>query len=121
MNTVVLEPADCAALWQAARLDDLRIACRGRDEELYNTLHAIYTGNLSWLDSVSRKVQKQQAETRQPLKWVTPNDLAKQIGVTPRTIRNDITREHLRASKSGSVWLIQLDDALAYLAGRQKT
>lgn len=116
---LILEGRDAAILWQIGRLDDVRRQARGRNEEAYAVLLAVHEAALGWRSSVQGKLASPTAERRKPSQWVTPNDVARQLNVTPRTIRNDIAGGILPATKRDRVWIIDAPDAVTYIAARR--
>ncbi|WP_285063692.1 helix-turn-helix domain-containing protein [Frigoribacterium sp. ME-P-080] len=116
---LILEGRDAAILWQIGQLEPARVKARGRDEEGYAVLLAVYQAALTWRNSVEGKAASQSEERRERSNWVTPTDLAKQLGVTPRTIRNDIAGGILPATKRDRQWVIDLPDAFTYIAARR--
>ena len=115
---LLLDGEDAAILWQVARLNDVRLKARGRDENAYRVLLAVHEAAMSWRASVEGKNAVQSAETRQSSKWVTPGDLAQKLGVSSRTVRNDIAAGLLPAHKVNRLWVVTLSDARTYLAAR---
>lgn len=120
-NAVILDGPAAHMLWHAARLSELRIAVRGRDERLYALLLDIYTTALAWRDSRDGKPATETAEPDEPERGapVTPRLLAKQLGIHPRTVRNDIARGVLPAHKAGRTWVVDPDAATAYIESRK--
>jgi excisionase family DNA binding protein len=120
-NAVILDGPAAAMLWTAARLSDLRIAARGRDERLYGLLLDIYRTALAHSDSLRGKRATESTEPNEPedIMHTTPAKLARQLGVHPRTVRNDIERGLLPAQKVGRAWIIRADAADAYLNSRK--
>lgn len=116
---LILEGRDAAILWQVGRLDDARRQARGRDEEAYSVLLAVHEAALGWRASVQGKPATSTMERRKPSQWVTPSDVARQLNVTPRTIRNDIAGGILPATKKDRVWVIDAPDAVTYIAARR--
>ena len=117
-NVIILDGRSAAILWQAAHLDDLRVQARGRNDELYHVLLEVYQAALHWRTSLDGIQQEKAEETGERSRWTTPQALARKLGVTPRTIRNDIGRRLLPAVKQGRVWVIESSEAETYIAAR---
>jgi hypothetical protein len=119
-HVVVLDGRDAAMLWAAADLNDLRIRSRS-NPALYGLLHDIYSAGLAWHSSVNGSKQQISEEIRDPedREFATVKEVARRIGRTPRTVRNDITNGLLKATKNGHEWVIKTEAATAYIAGRQ--
>lgn len=120
-NAVILDGPAAAMLSHAANLDELRKAVRGRDDRLYSLLTDIAITSAAWRGSVrgNQTVTSTEPDEARREPWSTPADIARQIGVHPRTIRNDIKRGILRAHLNGRIWTIEPDDATAYLESRK--
>lgn len=116
---IILSGKDCAILNQAANLKQLRIHARGRDEHLYQLLRRIYETELKWKDSATGKQQIPEPEIHKTSNWFTPQHLAKTIGVSDRTIRNDINANRLPAQKIQGRWMIHEQDLETYLNARK--
>lgn len=118
-HAVVLDGREAAMLWTAADLDDLRIRSRS-NPALYQLLWDIYTAGLAWHTSVNGSKERISAEIREPkdTQFTTVKEIAKRIGKTPRTVRNDITKGLLKATRSDKEWIATPEAAEAYIAGR---
>lgn len=116
---VILSVADARILWQAARLNDLRVKHRG-DPRLYDVLLNIYKGTL--LDDSGRgNDPRQNAETDDRDYWNT-KDVAKAAEVSERTVRNhcaDGTLPAIHAHENGP-WLIPTEEAMTYIERKRK-
>lgn len=120
-NAVILDGRAAMILSQAARLPELRVAVRGRDDQLYALLNDIAVVANTYRTSVEGKGTGNATELREPEYrpiW-TPAEIAKQIPVHPRTVRNDIERGLLRAQKSGRIWAVTAEDATTYIESRR--
>lgn len=120
-NAVILDGPAAAMLSQAANLDALRVTVRGRDDRLHALLVDIAMTSAAWRGSLQGKAEGNRTEIPDPEykpMW-TPADLAKQLRVTPRTVRNDIERQLLPAHKNGRTWSIAAQDALTYIESRR--
>lgn len=118
-NGVVLSGQECAILWQRAQLGPLRIAARANDERFYGVLLDLYNAGTLWAASVNGKAATETTESENAEeRWVTPEYIAKRAGVTVRTIRNEITRGALPATKHNRFWTISPGAAQTYLASR---
>lgn len=120
-NAVILDGPAAAMLSQAAHLDDLRVRTRGRDERLHALLVDIAITSAAWRSSTEGKRTPPTAEPddSESEPWSTPADLARRIGVHPRTVRNDINRGALPAHRNGRTWTISPGDATTYIESRR--
>lgn len=120
-NAVILDGPAAAMLSQAAHLDDLRITMRGRDERLHSLLVDIAITSAAWRSSRAGKRPAMTEETGEPEgePRSTPADIARQIGVHARTVRNDINRGALPAERIGRIWCITASDAATYIESRK--
>ena len=118
-HVVILGGRDAAMLWMAADLDDLRIRSRSNDA-LYGLLHDIYSAGLAWHSSVNGSKEQINAEIEDPgtTEFTTVTEIAKRVGKTPRTVRNDITKGLLKATRTEREWIVTPETAEAYIAGR---
>lgn len=114
-NAVILDAHACAVLIQAARLDELRIRSR-TEEALYSLLVDIKRCALTL--STDGKLPTQATEQRHA-EVVTPTQIANVLGVTPRTIRNDIKAGRLKATRNGRNYLVAITEAITYASGRK--
>jgi hypothetical protein len=114
-HVVVLEGRDCAVLWRAAGLNELRIKARGQNDDLYRTLVKIYETALQYRDSVNGKLQEPTAETAGDWLWWNTQELAARAGRTPRTIRNHIRSGYIQADLRGREWIISIEEGQKYL------
>lgn len=119
-HVVILDGRDAAMLWMAGNLDDLRIRSRP-NAALYALLHDIYSAGLAWHVSVNGSKQQISAEIEEPgsKQFVTVKEIARRIGMNPRTVRNDITKGLLKATKTDREWITTPEAAEAYIAGRE--
>jgi hypothetical protein len=114
-NVVVLDGRDCAMLWRAADLNDLRINVRGQNDELYRTLVKVYENALKYRDSVSGKADERSGESAGDWLWWNTSELAARAGCTPRTIRNHIRRGWIQADQRGREWIVSVEEGKKYL------
>jgi hypothetical protein len=119
-HAIVLDGREAAMLWMAADLNDLRIRSRS-NPALYGLLHDIYSAGLAWHVSVNGSKQQISAEIEEPgsKQFVTVKQIAKRIGMNPRTVRNDIAKGLLKATKTDKEWITTPEAAEAYIAGRE--
>ncbi len=116
---VILTASDAHMLWQAARLNDLRIKHRG-DQRLYDLLVSIYKVGL--LEIAERGNEpRQDAATEEPEIWTT-QQVARAARVSERTVRNDCKDGTLPATqhRTNGPWLIQPAEATTYIDWRKK-
>jgi hypothetical protein len=116
---LILTQQDAAILVAKSNISQVRSSLRGRDEAAYQVFRTVWETALSYRDSVEGKVAALPKEKRQAYSRITTDDLAKQVGVTARTIRNDIASGVLPALKKQRVWTISTVDAELYLAARR--
>lgn len=118
-HVVILEGRDAAMLWMAADLNELRIRSRS-NSALYGVLHDLYTAGLAWHTSASGSKEQISEEIREPgtAEFMTVAEIAKRVGKTPRTVRNDITKGLLKATRTERAWIATPEAAEAYIAGR---
>ena len=114
-HIVVLSGRDCAVLWRAANLNELRIKARGQDDDLYRSLVKIYENALEYRASVAGKNQQPAAETAGDWLWWNTQELAARAGCTPRTIRNHIRSGYIQADQRGREWIISIEEGQKYL------
>ena len=118
-HVVVLDGRDCAVLWRAANLNELRIRTRGQNDDLYRTLVKVYENALHYRDSVSGKADEHAGETAGDWLWWNTGELAARAGVTPRTIRNHIRRGWIQAEPRGREWTISVEEGNKYLQSQR--
>lgn len=104
----------------AADLNELRIRSRS-NPALYALLHDIYSAGLAWHVSVNGSKQPISEEIAEPgsAQFLTVKEIARRVGKTPRTVRNDIAKELLKATRSDKEWIVTPEAAEAYIAGRE--
>ena len=119
-HAIVLDGREAAMLWMAADLNDLRIRSRS-NPALYDLLHDIYSAGLAWHVSVNGSKQQISEEIEEPgsREFVTVKEIARRVGKTPRTVRNDITKGLLKATKTDREWIATSEAAEAYIASRR--
>lgn len=121
INAVFLTGSDCALLYEAARLRELRVAARGSSDRLYSLLTDITAAAFDYRDSVNGKKPKVTRENDEAgdMGIVTVATVARQAGVTPRTVRNHIGQGLLAATQQGRTWVITTEAANQYIEGRK--
>lgn len=118
----ILTAEDAAILWQAAKLDDVRIRFRD-DKRIHTVLADIWVTALSLhtnADSGNNNPVKTAIREHVSKEVVTVTDIAKHSGIPARTIRSHIKRELLPATQVGREWTITSRDAKAYIAGQKR-
>jgi hypothetical protein len=118
-QVVVLTGRDCAVLWRAADLNELRVKARGQNDDLYRTLVTIYENALLYRDSVYGKTDAHSTETAGDWLWWNTADLAARAGCTPRTIRNHIKSGLIQAEPRGREYAISVEEGKKYLQTRR--
>lgn len=114
-HVVVLDGRDCAMLWQAAGLGELRLRARGQNDDLYRTLVKVYETALRYRDSVNGKNDEPTTETARDWLWWNTTELAARAGRTPRTIRNHIRIGYIQAQRRGPIWVVSVEEGQKYL------
>ena len=116
----VLTARECAMLWQLANLDALRIAHRG-DEPIYQLLAGIHKTALAWRVSPEGQNPADTADNDEPRSGtVTTGEIARELGVSARTVRRDIAGGVLPGSLAGRVWVVDRAAASTYITSRRK-
>lgn len=120
-NVVILTGSDCALLYEAARLRELRVAARGSSDRLYSLLTDITAAAFDYRDSLNGKKPevKRENEEAGDMGIVTAKEVARRAGVTPRTVRNHIALGLLAATQQGRTWVITTESANQYIEGRK--
>jgi hypothetical protein len=114
-HVVILDGRDCAVLWRAAGLNELRIKARGQNDDLYRTLLKVYENALKYRDSVTGTPNGHTTETTGDWLWWNTSELAARAGCTPRTIRNHIQRGLINADQRGREWIVTVEEGKKYL------
>lgn len=121
-NAVILDGPAAAMLWTRLGLSEHRVRARGQDERFYGLLMDIYFTALAWHDSARGNLRPGATESAEAesTSSTTPEQVARRLGVTARTIRNAIAKGELPAVKYGRVWLIEPTDADAFVQSKQQ-
>lgn len=116
---VILTASDARMLWQAAKLNDLRVKHRG-DARLYEVLVSIYRVGL--LEIAERGNETRQDAAKEDRETWTTQQVAREAGVAARTVRLDCEQGTLPATqpRPGGPWLITTDAAATYINRRKK-
>lgn len=114
---VVLSRADCALLYEAARLRELRVRARGSGR-LYTLLTDITITAFAHASSGEGNLKAEREEPGESGDMLTVTRVAARAGITPRAVRNHIAAGLLRAEKTGQMWVVQAATAEQYIAGR---
>lgn len=116
---VILTATDAHMLWQAAKLNDLRIKHRG-DQRLYDLLVSIYKVGL--LEIAERGSTPRQTSASEEHETWTTQHIAKAAGIAERTVRLDCQNGTLPATRTrpNGPWSITATDAATYLTWRKK-
>ena len=119
-NAVILTGSDCALIYEAAHIRDLRIAARGKSERLYSLLTDLTAAAFAHQASPGGTKPQEATENDDAgyMEMTTVESVAKRSGVTPRTIRNHIGAGLLEATKINRTWVITAQAAEKYIAGR---
>lgn len=119
-NAVILTGADCALLYEAARLRDLRVKARGSSDRLYALLTDITQAAFVHASADGTKPQEvTENDEARSTEIVTVEAIARQAGLTPRAVRNHIEAGLLDATKVNRSWVITTHAAEQYIAGRK--
>lgn len=118
-HALILTGADAALLYQAANLRDLRIAARGRSERLYTLLVELSETAFAHVAAADGNQPSPVVNADKHEDITSVEHIAREAGVTPRTIRNHIEAGLLQARKINRTWVITTADAQQYITGRQ--
>lgn len=120
-NAVILTGSDCALIYEAAKLRDLRIAARGKSDRLYALLTDITAAAFTHAASVDGTTPRKSTEPGQAesTETTTVVRIARRAGITPRAVRNHIKDGLLEATQQGRIWIITQTAADQYIAGRE--
>ncbi|MEV7692491.1 hypothetical protein AB0N73_04070 [Microbacterium sp. NPDC089189] len=117
---LVITAGEARMLWQAARLDALRVKHRSGNTALYDVLVKFYRVGL--LEIAERGTQtRQSAASEERERWTT-QQVARAAGIAERTVRLDCKEGTLPATqhRSGGPWAIDADAATTYIRRRKK-
>lgn len=114
--TLTLRVADARALYQAAKLRDLRHRVP-RDTALYALLTDITA--LAYSDAAPGTPTRHETASEEREMW-TIQQLARAAGLSTRKVRLDAQRGDIPATKAGTGWIITHDNAQTYLNNRRK-
>lgn len=120
-NAVILTGGDCALLYSAARLHELRNRSRVGADRLYALLTDISAAAVMHTTSVDGKKPRHATEDDDAgsnEEVITVAEVARRAGITPRAVRNHISNGLLHATLAGRTWIITNDAADQYLEGR---
>ncbi len=121
-NAVILTGADCALLYSAARLHELRNTTRVRADRLHALLTDISAAAVLHASSVEGTKPRETTENDEAgsnEEVATVAAVAKRAGLTPRAVRNHINAGILHATLIGRTWVIAPADADQYIEGRK--
>lgn len=116
---IVLTASDARILWQAARLNELRLKNRTLNNRLYALLLNIYRVGLAGPNAAPGNEPRQSVASEEREYW-TVRQVARGVELAERTVRLDIERNELPATKPAGSWLIPAADAKTYIARRRK-
>jgi hypothetical protein len=117
---VILTASEARILWQAARLNELRLRHRTGDSRLYDLLRKFYrVGLLELRPAGSGNEPRQDAAKKERAFWTTQR-LGKAARRATRTITDDINLGALPAERMGHGWMIADRDAQTYIAAHTK-
>ncbi|WP_426325698.1 hypothetical protein [Microbacterium sp. E-13] len=114
---VELDTEDLQVLWSRANLEALRVRTRS-DERLQRVLKLVYMGaaGVATLGQVSTDT----SATREAGTNWTVTEIAREAGVSPRTVRREIERGFLSADATSAGWIIGPEEADLYFRARSK-
>lgn len=121
-NGVILTGADCALLYSAARLHELRNRSRVGADRLYALLTDISAAAAMHVTSDNGTKPREPAEPDEAgstEEVTTVAAIARRAGITPRAVRNHIDLGILHATLAGRTWIITTEDANQYIEGRK--
>lgn len=117
---IILTATEARILWQAARLNDLRLKHRSGDDRLYALLAKVYqVGLLQIRTTGPGNEPRQNTATEERRAW-TVRQLANATGRAERTVRLDIEKKALPATKQGGTYIINSTEAATYIAAHGK-
>lgn len=120
-GAIVITPSDARMLYQAANLRELRIRYRVGSTAIYDLLTDISRCAFEQDIATSIGTEQRQTSASEERETWTVNQLARRTGRAPRTIRLDIEKNALPATKHCGTWAITAADANTYIAGRRTT
>jgi excisionase family DNA binding protein len=113
---VVISARTAAWLEKYAGLTSLRVRVRGTDPEISRQLEEVRLAAMCWLSSVTGTVIAPEPELGP--EWLSTNEAADHVGLTPRAIRKAIADKRLPAMKYGHCWRVARDSLEHYIAAR---
>jgi hypothetical protein len=117
-GSVILTPVDARLLYQIANLGDLRKRFRVGDAMAYQLLTDISIAAFTNVAEVG--IEARHDAVSEEREWWTTEQLARASRRAQRTIRSDIAKHLLPATRNTAGWLIRASDAEAYIAGRRE-
>ncbi|WP_146083035.1 MULTISPECIES: hypothetical protein [unclassified Rathayibacter] len=118
-GSLILTPQDARALYQAAKLGDLRQQYRVGDTAIYDLLSAISMAAFTIPADGGNLTRHTSAFVEHGL-W-TVHRVAIAAGLSERKVRLDCQQGFLPATKQGSNWIIEQAEADTYIArGRRR-
>ena len=121
-NAVILTGADCALLYSAARLHELRNGSRVGADRLYSLLTDISAAavmHTTSLEGTKARERTELDEAGSTEEVTTVAAIARRAGITPRAVRNHIGTGTLQATLAGRTWIITTEAANQYIEGRK--
>lgn len=121
-NAVILTGSDCALLYSAARLHELRNRSRVGADRLYSLLTDISAAAVMHTISADGTKPRERTELDEAggtEEVTTVAAIARRAGITPRAVRNHIGTGILQATRAGRTWIITTEAANQYIEGRK--
>jgi len=115
---VIISARVCAYLNRYAALEEFRIAHRGTDQEVDNTLVAMALAARTWRSSATGTTAAEPPEPAAPLEWLSTTQAATRLGVTPRAITKAISEKRIQADSIDGKWRISPESLAHYKAHR---
>lgn len=116
----VLTASDVDLLWRSSGWDELRRRHRIGDTHLYGLLIRLHKVRLSRMPFANDGIVERHLTAFDESKEWTVSRLSRASKRAERTIRNDIEKGELQATKIGRSWLISSEDAKSYIHSRKR-
>ena len=107
-----------ALIYRLTDLDQIRIGMRGNDPEADAVLLALRIAALKWRSSATGTEQATVAEPAASSQWLSTEQAAGLLGITPRAVRKAIAQQRLGATQVGRSWRVSREDIEQYRAAR---
>ncbi|QRY40833.1 hypothetical protein JVX92_00625 [Microbacterium hominis] len=112
-SSVILTPEDCRALYQAAKIGELRTRHRVGNSMLYELLTDI--SRCAFAADAAPGTEPRHESASEEREWWTVQQLARATGLSARKIRLDAQQGRVAADKHSGTWLIDRQNAITYI------